>query len=120
METLTVREASALTRLSAHTLRYYERAGLIEPIARTPAGHRRYARGDLEHLQFLHCLRASGMPIRRMQEFAALVRQGTASHPAALALLESHREEVKGRLAELTDSLRIVEAKINRFRAIPR
>jgi DNA-binding transcriptional MerR regulator len=67
---------------SAHTLRYYERAGLIEPVARTPTGHRRYARADLEHLQFLHCLRATGMSIRRMQEFAALVRQGESARPA--------------------------------------
>jgi len=114
-KTLTVREASALTSLSAHTLRYYERAGLIEPVARTPTGHRRYARDDLEHLRFLHCLRATGMSIRRMQEFAALVRQGQGARPAALALLETHGAEVQARIAALGDSLKVIDRKIERF-----
>ncbi len=116
METLTVREASALTRLSAHTLRYYERAGLIAPVPRTPAGHRRYARGDLEHLQFLHCLRSSGMSIHQMQEFATLVRQGQSARPAAMALLEAHRDGVRAQIEALGQSLRVIEAKIARFR----
>lgn len=116
METLTVAEAATFTGLSAHTLRYYERAGLLALVARTASGHRRYARADLEHLQFLHCLRATGMPIRRMQEFAALVRQGRATFAARTDMLESHRRDVQARIEQLEGSLKVIDAKISRMR----
>ncbi len=114
-EKLTIQEAAAFTGLSAHTLRYYERAGLLEPVARNASGHRRYARGDLEHLQFLHCLRTTGMPIRRMQAYAALAREGRATLDARLELLEAHRRDVQARMAELDRSLQIIDNKIERF-----
>jgi DNA-binding transcriptional MerR regulator len=116
METLTVRGASDFTGLSAHTLRYYERVGLIEPVARNTGGHRRYAQTDLEHLRFLHCLRDTGMSIQRMQEYASLVSQGRATLDARLDLLESHRRDVQARVKELEDKLGIIDAKIKRFR----
>jgi DNA-binding transcriptional MerR regulator len=118
METLTVREASDFTGLSAHTLRYYERIGLIEPVARNAGGHRRYAQTDLEHLRFLHCLRDTGMPIQRIQGYASLASQGQASLDARLDLLEAHRRDVQMRIQELEDKLAIIDAKIKRFRQV--
>ncbi len=115
-ETLTIQDAAAFTGLSAHTLRYYERVRLLEPVARNASGHRRYARTDLEHLQFLHCLRATGMPIRRMQEYGALAREGRATLAARLELLEAHRHDVQARMEELEHSLNIIDKKIERFR----
>lgn len=115
METLTVREASEFTGLSAHTLRYYERIGLIEPVARNSGGHRRYAQTDLEHLKFLHCLRDTGMPIQRMQEYATLASQGRATLDARLELLESHKRDVQTHIRELEEKLAIIDAKIERF-----
>lgn len=116
METLTVREASNFTGLSAHTLRYYERIGLIEPVARNHGGHRRYAQTDLEHLKFLHCLRDSGMSIQGMQQYATLASQGHDTLGARLELLQSHKREVQARIRELEDKLAIINAKIKRFR----
>ena len=118
METLTIREASEFTGLSAHTLRYYERIGLIEPVARNEGGHRRYVQTDLEHLMFLNCLRDTGMPIQRMQEFASLTSQGRASMQARLDLLEAHRSDVQEHIRELEEKLAIIEAKIKRFRQV--
>ncbi len=114
-ETLTIQEAATFTGLSTHTLRYYERAGLLEPVARNASGHRRYARGDLEHLQFLHCLRITGMPIRHMRAYAALVREGRATLNTRLELLEAHRRDVQARMAELDRSLQIIDRKIERL-----
>ena len=118
METLTVKEASEFTGLTAHTLRYYERIGLIEPVARNTGGHRRYAQTDLEHLIFLHCLRDSGMSIQGMQQYATLASQGRDTLDARLELLESHKREVQARILELEDKLAIIEAKIKRFREL--
>jgi DNA-binding transcriptional MerR regulator len=115
METLTVREASEFTGLSAHTLRYYERIGLIEPVARNSGGHRRYAQTDLEHLRFLHCLRDTGMPVQRMQKYASLASQGRVTLDARLELLEAHRGDVQARTQKLEDKLAIIDAKIKRF-----
>ncbi len=115
MDTLSIREASTLTGLSAHTLRYYERIGLLEPVARNTSGHRRYARNDLEHLQFLHCLRATGMPIRRLKEFATLIQGGQAAQDARLALLEAHRLDVQAHITDLQEKLHIIEGKIQRI-----
>ncbi len=116
METFTVKEASDFIGLSAHTLRYYERVGLIEPVSRNAGGHRRYAQTDLEHLKFLHCLRDSGMSIQGMQQYATLASQGRATLDARLELLESHKHEVEARIMELEDKLGIIDAKIKRFR----
>ena len=115
METLTVKEASEFTGLTAHTLRYYERVGLIEPVARNAGGHRRYAQTDLEHLMFLHCLRDSGMSIQGMQQYATLASQGRVTLAARLELLESHKHEVLARMHELEEKLAIIDAKIKRF-----
>src|SRR5262245_55750039 len=118
METLTVKEASEFTGLTAHTLRYYERIGLIEPVARNVGGHRRYAQNDLEHLIFLHCLRDSGMSIQGMQQYATLASQGRVTLDSRLDLLEAHRHEVQARIHELEDKLGIIQAKIKRFREL--
>src|ERR1043166_4444121 len=95
METLTVKEASEFTGLTAHTLRYYERIGLIEPVARNAGGHRRYAQTDLEHLMFLHCLRDSGMSFQGMQRYATLASQGRITLDDRRELLEAHKREVQ-------------------------
>lgn len=117
MSTLTVAEAATYLGLSAHTLRYYERAGLIAAVARNASGHRRYAAGDLERLRFLHCLRATGMSIRQMREYAALIERGGATLAARRALLEAHRAEVQARIAELNRLLTTVDAKLERYAA---
>ena len=63
--TLTISDAAQKSGISAHTLRYWERAGLIQPVTRNGSGHRRYAEEDLDRIRFLTKLRATGMPIRQ-------------------------------------------------------
>ena len=78
-EALTIADVAAMSGLSAHTLRYDERIGLLDPVARAHGGQRRYRGDDLAWLAFLQRLRATGMPIRGMQRFAELRRQGDAT-----------------------------------------
>src|SRR5215213_64925 len=76
-ETYTVQQAAALTGLSEHNLRYYERIGLIQPVLRQESsGHRRYGSGDLVKLETLACLRAAGMPIEQMRRYFELRAEG--------------------------------------------
>ncbi len=113
---LTIAEAAARAGISAHTIRYYERAGLLAPIERTDSGHRRFAAADIEWIVVITKLRATGMPIRRIREYAELVREGDGNELERLALLESHREEVLRRLDEVQQNLELVDYKIALYR----
>jgi DNA-binding transcriptional MerR regulator len=114
--TLTIADAARASGVSAHTLRYYERAGLLDPIDRAQSGHRRYAEEDIVRIQFLVKLRATGMPIRQIREYAELIRGGDDTHEARLALLEAHREAVRAQLAETERNLALIDYKIDFYR----
>ena len=79
---LTIDDVTQRTGLTAHTLRYYERIGLIAPVGRAAGGQRRYAAADMEWIEFLLRLRTTRMPIGMMQSFAALRAAGDATVPA--------------------------------------
>jgi DNA-binding transcriptional MerR regulator len=115
VEALSIGEAAARSGLSAHTLRYYERARLVEPIARGPRGERRYAARDLEWIAFLQRLRATGMPIREMRRFAELRTGGTATIPARRELLAAHHRRVLATIEDLRRNLAAIEAKLARL-----
>jgi DNA-binding transcriptional MerR regulator len=119
VEVLTISDAARAVGVSAHTLRYYERAGLmLDPVGRTAATHRRYTDEDLRWVILLTRLRATGMPIRRMREYADLVRAGDGNEPERLALLESHRDAVLAQLDEVQRSLAAIDAKIDLYREL--
>ena len=109
---LTIQEAAARTGLSEHTLRYYERIGLISPIGRSLNGHRRYCQEDIDGVVFVKRLRATGMPIAKIRRFAELRHQGDAAAAERRALLEAHRQAIKKKLEELSDNLALIEHKI--------
>jgi DNA-binding transcriptional MerR regulator len=117
-EPLTITEVAGLSGLSSHTLRYYERIGLVDPIARVHGGQRRYDAGDLEWLAFLQRLRATGMSIRDMQRFADLRRHGDTTISERRALLEAHRDEVVERISELQRDLHSVTEKIIHYQTL--
>jgi DNA-binding transcriptional MerR regulator len=113
---LRVGEAAREAGGSIDTLRYYEREELLRT-ERTPSGHRRYFDSDLEWISVLTCLRETGMPIRRMREFATLVGEDDdATIGARIALLEEHRTEVLRHIRELESNLERVEGKLAWYR----
>jgi DNA-binding transcriptional MerR regulator len=114
---LTIQQAAEATGLSAHTLRYYERIGLVSPVGRDGSGHRRYSERDLGWIDFLNCLRSTGMPIARMQEYAALLREGDSTREERRALLAAHQQAVRAEIQELQRHLGAVDEKIRRYEA---
>ena len=112
---LTIQEVAKLTGLSHHTLRYYERIGLLDPVGRAPSGHRRYAAADMDWLEFVTRLRTTRMPIRRMQRFAELRRGGDVTVTERRALLQTHRREVEARMRALEADLAVIDAKIMQY-----
>ena len=117
MPDLSIADVAARTGLTAHTLRYYERAGLmLGPVDRAPSTHRRYSEDDVRWVTLLTRLRATGMPIRRVREYAALVRAGEGNESERLALLEAHRDAVRAQIVATRRHLDAVEKKIGMYR----
>jgi len=87
-QSFTIKEAAATLGVSPHTLRYYERADLLAPIARSENGHRRYSQADLDWLRFLLRLRSTGMPINKVLRYAELAARGESTVEARQQLLE--------------------------------
>jgi DNA-binding transcriptional MerR regulator len=114
---LSISEAAERTGLSTHTLRYYEREGLmLGGVGRASSSHRRYSDADITWVEFLTKLRSTAMPIAKVREYVDLVRQGDDSTPARLALLLAHRESVIAQLDEMTHSLAAIDYKIATYR----
>jgi DNA-binding transcriptional MerR regulator len=116
-EGVTIAEAARRTGVSAHTLRYYERAGLVvSPVGRTTGGRRRYRQPDLKWIVVCTKLRATGMPIKGIRRYAELVAAGPGNEAERLELLEAHRADVRARLAEVQENLRLLDHKIDVYR----
>lgn len=110
---LTIAEAAERTGLSVHTLRYYERDGLLlRGVERSSTGHRRYCEDDISWIVLLTRLRSTGMPIRDVARYAALVREGDGNEQARLDILSAHRQNVLDQLAEVTEHLGAIDRKI--------
>ncbi|WP_113703962.1 MerR family transcriptional regulator [Nonomuraea lactucae] len=115
---MTIQEAAQRSGLSAHTLRYYERIGLIHSVGRNSSGHRDYAERDLQWLAFLTKLRTTGMPIADMCRYAELSRAGAHTAGERRAMLERHRERVLARIAELSQDLTALDYKIEMYKGV--
>ena len=109
----TIGEVVARTGLTAHTLRWYERIGLLERPARSHSGQRRFSDRDLAWLEFLGKLRLTAMSVADMVRYAELRREGEHTAAARQELLERHRDEVRQRITDLQATLLIIDYKID-------
>jgi DNA-binding transcriptional MerR regulator len=109
----TISEVADHTGLSAHTLRWYERIGLMPHVDRTHTGQRRFTNRDLDWLHLVGKLRLTGMSVADMVRYAELVRAGDATFTEREELLTAHREGVRQRIAELRSTLDVLDYKID-------
>jgi DNA-binding transcriptional MerR regulator len=114
---LSIEEVAKRTGLSAHTLRYYERIGLIAGVGRAPGGQRRYAASDMAWIEFLLRLRTTHMPIAQMLVFAQLRGVGDATVAARRQMLEAHLHEVEADIAAKQQTAAVLRAKIAHYLA---
>jgi DNA-binding transcriptional MerR regulator len=111
---VSIGEAARLTGVSVHTLRYYERAGLaVTPVDRTASGRRLYRKIDLDWIRVCTRLRATGMPIQAIRQYADLVAEGRGNEQQRLAVLQKHRDQVNETVAELQANLVLIQHKID-------
>lgn len=117
-ERLTIQQVALATGLSVYTLRYYERIGLIHPIGRAENTHRRYTTDDIGWINFLNKLRATGMSIQGMQDYAELQRRGDETLPERIAMLKALRHKVELRMEELREHMGVLNYKIDLYEQI--
>jgi DNA-binding transcriptional MerR regulator len=108
---LSIADVAERTGVTAHTLRYYERIGLLS-VPRDEAGRRVYTDAELARVVFITRLRMTAMPIRKIQAYFRLVAEGPGTEPERLALLQRQRDEVRARMDDLQTALEAIEYKI--------
>ncbi len=116
--TLTIQEMSAATNVSAHTLRYYERIGLLRDVKRNAQGYRVYSQYNITWIEFLLRLRDTGMPIAEIQQFAELRSQGDGTASARRQMLDQHQQQLQHQLIQLQDHLTHIGDKIQYYREL--
>lgn len=112
---MTIAEVSRKYDISADTLRYYERIGLIPPVPRTRGGLRDYGEESCGWIQLMKCMRAAGVQIEALIEYVDLFQQGDATLDACKALLVEQRDQLVSRMAEMQASLDLLNQKIDRY-----
>lgn len=113
---IAIGELSRLTGLSTHTLRFYESAGVLKPIARAATGHRRYHSDDVLWLEFVLRLKLTGMPLAEIKQYAQLRAQGEMTLSPRLTMLKLHRERLVAKMAELSECANALDEKIRTYR----
>jgi len=118
-ELLSISEVAEATGLTAHTLRYYERVGLmLHEVDRASSQHRRYSAADVNWIVFLTRLRSTSMPIARMLEYVELVRRGDETVEARRDLLVLHRISVAAQQETIAQSLAAIDYKITTYESM--
>lgn len=110
-----IQDVSKKTGLSAHTLRYYEKEGLITGVERSAGGFRQYTDEDLEAIGLVCCLKNTGMSLQEILRFVELTRIGDQTLKERVELLREHRENVIRRIEEMQKYLDKVTWKLDYF-----
>lgn len=119
MENLfSIQQVASMTGLSTHTLRYYEKIGLIKNVQRAQTGYRQYTDVDLAWIQFLIRLRVTGIPMLKMKQFSDLRQKGDSTITARKELLEEHYKDVLGKIEELELNSQRIEEKIAHYKKL--
>ena len=112
---MTIREVSERYGLSADTLRYYERVGLIPPVPRSRGGARDYDAASLCWVELIKCMRSAGVGIEALTEYCRLFQQGEETQEARKALLEEQRRQLLERMKDMQRSLNRLNEKIENY-----
>lgn len=115
---MNISQFSDLTGLSPHTLRYYEKIGLLASVSRNQSGHRNYSKRDHEWVIFITRLKETGMALNQIMEYAKLREEGIETAEQRMALLEKHSDNLKTRIANDLEHLEALKNKIEYYNRI--
>lgn len=110
-----IAEVSKKYELSADTLRYYERVGLIPAVNRNKSGIRDYTEEDCRWVEFVKCMRGAGLPIEVLIEYFSLFQQGDETIDARKVLLVEQRKQLIEKMEDMKKTLERLDYKIERY-----
>jgi DNA-binding transcriptional MerR regulator len=110
-----IKAFSALTQLSAHTLRYYEKMGLLDTIKRDASGHRLFSSRDVAWVEFVVRLKQTGMALADIRAYAELRAQGAATHRQRQQMLAQHRVVLSAQIDQAQEHLKELDLKIQYY-----
>ena len=112
---MTIAQVAKQYGLTADTLRYYERAGLLPEVKRTPGGIRDYGENDCRWVEYIRCMRSAGVSVETLAEYMRLFQLGPETIPARKRLLTEQREQIAARIAELNGVLSKLDWKLDGY-----
>ena len=112
---MTIKEVSEKYAVSQDTLRYYERIGLIPPVARTVGGIRNYTESDIGWVETAVCMRNAGVPIEALIEYVKLYQEGDATFEARRQLLQEQYDHLKEQKQQIEQTMNRLQYKISRY-----
>ena len=115
-----IAEVSRKYDISADTLRYYERVGLIPAVHRRDNGIRDYDEGDLNWIEFIKCMRSAGIQVEALIEYVALYQQGDETNEARKEILVEQRAQLMQRMADMESTLERLNYKIDNYDRVMR
>ncbi len=115
-----IAEVSQRCDISCDTLRYYERIGLIPKIRRGKSGARDYSESDCEWIEFIKCMRNSGLPVKTLILYVRLSLEGEATAGQRKALLVEQRKQLAEKIESLAATLKKLDYKIRNYDKIVR
>jgi DNA-binding transcriptional MerR regulator len=110
---MTITEVAKLYDISADTLRYYERIGLIPPVLRTKSGNRDYDKESCSWIELAKCMRSAGVTIEALIEYCALTQRGDSTITARKELLIDERVKILEKMDEMQKTLERLNYKIS-------
>lgn len=111
---MNISKFSELTKLSVHTLRYYEKLGLLSNISRNDSGRRIYTQEDIDWVVFISELKSIGMSLEQIKQYQALQAIGESTYQQRRAILETHRKALDERIRTEQSHLSVLEAKMQK------
>ena len=115
---MNIKKVSDLTGVSADTIRYYERIGLIPPVTRNQSGIRDFTEREIGLLEFVRCFRKAGVSVEALIDYVALLEEGEGTEEARLAILKEQAENLDARLEELSAARERLSYKIDNYQEV--
>lgn len=112
---MTISEVSREYAITADTLRYYERIGLLPAIRRSSSGIRDYSEADCKTISFVKCMRSAGVQIEALTEYMTLLRRGDDTWEARKQILVEQRDQLNRKVEEMQRTLEILNKKIDGY-----
>ena len=112
---MTIKEVCEKYGISADTLRYYERVGVIPEVNRTKGGIRDYSEEDIRWVENAICMRNAGVPVEMLIDYVRLFREGDGTFQARRDLLTEARRDIQEQLDKLQETAQLLDYKISRY-----